>query len=162
MKNLILIAAVAFLMMSACTQKVNLEAEKAMVKVVLAQLIQASETEDLELYSKIFAHDADMVNFGTDAAERIVGWEAFKELIQKQFAASETSKLSVKDQVIKVHDSGKVAWFSEIIDWEIISQGQVLKFEGLRATGVLEKRNGNWVCIQLHYSVPVEGQALQY
>jgi len=162
MKNFILFVAVAFLMISACTQKVDLEAEKTKVKAVVDQLIQVLETEDMELYSKITAHDTDMVNFGTDAAERIVGWEALNELMQKQFAASETSKLSVKDQVIKVHDSGKVAWFSETIDWDVISQGQVVKLKGLRATGVLEKRNGNWVFIQSHYSVPVGGQAFQY
>lgn len=161
MKNFILIVTVAFLMMSACTQKVDLETEKVKVKVVVDQLIQVLETEDVELLSKITAHDVDMVNFGTDVTERIVGWEALKELMQKQFATSETSKLSVKDQVIKVHDSGKVAWFSEIIDWDIISQGQAVKLKGLRATGVLEKRNGNWVYIQLHYSVPVGEQASQ-
>ena len=159
MKNLMaLVMGVVFLMMSSCAQKVDMEGEKVKVSAVLDQLIQVLETEDVDVFSKIIVHDADMVNFGTDAAERLVGWEALKELMQKQFAATENSKLSVKDRVIKVHDSGKVAWFSEIIDWNLVSQGQEVKLEGLRATGVLEKRDGNWLVIQLHSSTPVKGE----
>ncbi len=94
-------------------------------------------------------------NFGTSAGERIVGWNALKEMMQKQFETTETTNISISDQVIKLHDSGKVAWFSEIMDWEIVAGDQQVKLEGLRVTGVLEKREGNWVYVQLHYSIPV-------
>ncbi len=157
MKNLIiLVMGAAFLMMSNCTQQVDIAAEKAKVNTVLDQVIQMMETEDLDLFSRLFAHDPDMVCFGTDAGERIVGWEALKTVMQTQFAATENSKLSVTDRVIKVHNSGEVAWFSEIIDWNMLSEGQTMELKGLRGSGVLEKQNGNWVVIQLHYSVPVE------
>ena len=162
MKNFILIVAIAFLVMSGCTQKVDLEAEKAQVKAVIDQNIQMLVNGDLELMSKIYAHDADMVFFGTDAAERMVGWETIKEVMQKQFAGSETKKVSVRDEVIKVHNSGKVAWFSGILDWDVIADGQPVKLEGVRATSVFEKRNGNWVFVQAHLSVPVSGQAFKY
>ena len=154
MKNYIVLVIATFLIMSSCTQKVDIMVEKEKVNTVLDQVIQMMETEDMDSFSKIFAHDPDMVCFGTDAGERIIGWETLKTVMQKQFAATENSKLSVKDRVIKVHDSGKVAWFSEIIDWDMVSEGQTVKLEGLRGTGVLEKQNGNWVIIQLHYSLP--------
>jgi ketosteroid isomerase-like protein len=163
MKNFIVIVAIAFLAMSACTQKVDLEAEKAKVKAVIDQNLQMLVTEDMELMSKIYAHDDDMVFIGTDAAEYMVGWEAIKETLQKEFAGSETKKVSVRDEVIKVHDSGKVAWFSGILDWDVIAaDGQAVKLEGVRATSVFEKRNGNWVFVQAHLSVPVSGQAVEY
>jgi ketosteroid isomerase-like protein len=162
MKNFIMIVAIAFLAMSACTQKVDLEAEKAKVKAVIDQNIQMLVTEGIELASKIYAHDNDMVFYGTDTAESMVGWEAIKETLQKQFAGSETKKVSVRDEVIKVHDSGKVAWFSAILDWDVIADGQAVKLEGVRATSVFEKRNGNWVFVQAHLSVPVSGQAFKY
>ena len=162
MKNFIMIVAIAFLAMSACTQKVDLEAEKAKVKAVIDQNIQMLVPEDIELASKIYAHDNDMVFYGTDTAESMVGWEAIKETMQKQFAGSETKKVSVRDEVIKVHDSGKVAWFSGILDWDVIADGQAVKLEGVRATAVFEKRNGNWVFVQAHLSVPVSGQAFKY
>ncbi len=59
--------------MSACTQKVAIEAKKAKVKSVVDQLEQVWESEDMELFSKIIAHDVDMANYGTHAAERFVG-----------------------------------------------------------------------------------------
>jgi ketosteroid isomerase-like protein len=156
-KLIVLVVLVTSLVISGCTQNVDidLDAEKVKVKTLLDQYIQATETGDIELFSQICAHDDDMVNFGTEASERIVGWDGLKELMEAQFAATENSKLIVKDQVIKVHCSGEVAWFSEIIDWEMMHQDQEVKMEGLRATGVLEKRNGEWVILQTHYSVPV-------
>jgi SnoaL-like domain len=32
----------------------------------------------------------------------------------------------------------------------------------LRATGVLEKRDGKWLLVQMHFSVGVQEQAVQY
>ncbi len=132
------------------------------MKTVLDLFVKVYETEDMELAYKITAHDTDMVSFGTDAAERFVGWEQGKESLQNAFASFENTKISVKDQVVKVHQSGEVAWFSEIIDWDLLAQGQPVKLQGIRLTGVLEKRNGNWVFVQSHASVPVVGQAVEY
>lgn len=156
-----LIMGVIFMVVSSCAQKMDIEVEKEQVKAVLDQYVKMLETEDMEVFSKIVAHDEDMVNFGTDANERLVGWEELKELMQKQFASTENSKLSIKDRVIKVHESGKVAWFSEIIDWNLESQGQEVELKGLRTTGVLEKREENWIIMQLHYSIPVGEETVQ-
>lgn len=154
----------AFLALSACIQtpKVDLEAEKAQVKMVVDQMARAMETEDVEMISTIVAHDADMVNFGTDAAERWVGWEVLKASIEQQFAAFEEQKVSVRDQVIKVGSGGAVAWYSQIMDWSLTAGGETVNLEGMRATGVLEKRNGKWLIVQMHFSVGVAGQAAEY
>ncbi len=158
MKNFnIFVLGTVLLIISSCTQKIDIEAEKAKVNKVLDQVIQVMETEDMDLLSDLFAHDPNMVCIGTDAGEWITGWEALKTVMQEQFAATENSKLAVKDRIIKVHDSGKVAWFAEIIDWNMISEGKKIKMEGLRGTGVLVKQNANWVVIQLHYSLPAGG-----
>lgn len=155
MKNAIMLVMGAALLISVgCAQKADIAVEKSEVKSLLNQNIQMIETEDAQLLSKIFAHDADMVIFGTNAAERVVGYDALKAVMAAQFEATEVSQLSVKDRVIEVHESGRVAWFSEIIDWRIVSGGQTEKLNGVRGTGVLEKRNGRWVIVQLHYSVP--------
>jgi uncharacterized protein (TIGR02246 family) len=150
------------LVINGCTQKVDLNAEKSNVKSVVDQFIQALETENIELFAKIMAHDPDMVNFGTDAAERWVGWQELKESVEKQFASFDKTKLTVKDQVIKLNSSGNTAWFSEVVDWDVSVQDEPIHIEGSRITGVLEKQNGNWVCVQFHTSVPMSGQAVEY
>ena len=163
-KSFAICAGAVFLVLSACapTQKVDLEAEKAQVKKVVDQIEQAMEAEDVELISTVVAHDADMVNFGTDAAERWVGWEDLEAAVDQQFAAFDNQQVSVRDQVIKVASGGMVAWFSEIMDWNLEAGGEMVSLEGMRATGVLEKRNGKWIIVQMHFSVGVAGQAAEY
>ena len=137
--------------------KVDLEAEKAKVKSVVDQFEQVWETKDMELFSRIMAHDADLVVYGSDAPEHWVGWEPLKESVEKMFPALENTKITVKEQSIKVHPSGNVAWFSEVWDWDMVLEGKAVRSEGQRLTGVLEKRNGSWVFVQFHNSVPVSG-----
>jgi len=141
---------------------VDLEAAKVGVNSVLNQMIQAYETENIDLFSKIIAHDPDIVMLGTDAAERFVGYEPVEESMKKQFESYEESKLTSKERVIKVHQSGEVAWWSELWDVQGKAQGQPYALEGMRVTGVLEKRNGNWIIVQWHASIPVSGQAVKY
>jgi uncharacterized protein (TIGR02246 family) len=158
---LVLFFAAALVALSACTQKVDLEAEKAKVKTVVDQFEQVWETKDMELFSRIMAHDADMVNFGSDAPEHFIGWEGLKGAVEQMFPALENTKVTVRDQVIKVHPSGHVAWFSQFWDWDLVVGGQPVHSEGQRFTGVLEKRNGNWVFVQFHNSVPLQVIFLQ-
>lgn len=141
---------------------VNLDAEKAAVKTVVDQWMEGMKSKDMEIYSRCIAHDPDIVNFGTDAAERWVGWESLKESLERQFKSIDVENFSVKDQVIIVHKSGEVAWFSEIGDFTGKAQGQPFSMEGFRLTGTLEKRAGNWVFVQFHASMPVAGQAVKY
>jgi ketosteroid isomerase-like protein len=141
---------------------VNLEAEKAAVKAVVDQFMQGMKTEDMEIFSSIIAHDPDMQNFGTDAAEIWVGWDSLKESFERQFQSMDVENISTKDQVIKVHKSGEVAWFSEILDFSGKTQGEPFSIEGFRLSGTLEKQAGNWIIVQFHASVPVSGQVVKY
>ena len=141
------------------TQYKNLDisAEKANVKLVVDKFEQFWETQDMTLLSRIFAHDTDMINSGTDAAEYFVGWEDLKESIGKMLPSLDNVKITVANQIIKVHYLGNVAWFSQIWDWDFVFEGQPVHSAGQRLSGVLEKRNGNWVFVQFHNSVPVSG-----
>jgi len=141
---------------------VDLNAEKAAVKTVLDKVVELSEKGDIKLAEKIFAKDTDMIHFGTDAAERLVGYEAAIKSLEQQNAALEEIKITVRDQEIRVHKSGTVAWYSEIIDFKGKAQGQPFAIAGMRQTGILDKRDGNWVIVQTHSSIPVSGQAVKY
>jgi uncharacterized protein (TIGR02246 family) len=141
---------------------VDLVSERASVKAVVDRFPEIMEAEDLELLAQTFANDPNLMVFGTDAAERWIGYDALLESIQIQFASYEETDVTVRDQMITVHPSGEVAWFSEVMDWTVIAGGEEVALEGLRFTGVLEKRQGSWMFIQGHASVPVSGQAMQY
>ena len=161
-KILLLLFGIAFLIFTSCEIKVDIEKDTDDIKSVLNQFNKVFETEDIQLLSEITAHDEDMVSFGTDAVERWVGWESFKEAIQKQFDTLENTKISAKDQVLKISQSIDVAWFSYIMDAQAELQGDQINLEGIRVTGVLEKRDSKWVIVQSHFSVPVAGQVFEY
>ena len=162
MNKLFLLFAFTTLLFNGCAQNIGINAEQAKVKSVLSQFFKSIELEDMELHSKVMAHDNDMVNFGTDAAEHYVGWEAWKKAHIAQWDALDEIKITSKDLVVRIHRSGEVAWFSDVTDWELTDQNESMSFKGLRFTGVLEKRNDNWVIVQIHVSVPVSGQAVEY
>ncbi len=120
------------------------------------------EDEDMNTFDQIVAKDKDLIVIGTDAAERIVGYEAYRDSRSRQFAAFENVEFEVLNRDVKVSSSGKAAWFSEEFNLLLLSKGEPISLEGLRVTGGLEKRGPDWVIVQLHYSVPVAGQAAEY
>lgn len=162
-KLFVLFLGIAIMAISACTEKVDIEAEKPKIQSILDQYVQAWKTEDIEIFAKIFAQDEDMVVVFADKAEPLIGWYSFKEAINEWFESveSEGFNVSFRDQLIKVNASGNVAWLSCIEDGNFIYQDQPVSIEGGRVTWGLEKRNGNWVIVQAHYSFP-SGQWIEY
>jgi ketosteroid isomerase-like protein len=154
----------AMVLIAGCTtaQKANVGAEKAQVKEVLNEYQQAFESGDTTLFFRIMAHDSDMVNFGTDAAERWVGWSEIKQSAKLQMATFHNTSLVISDQVIHIAPTGNIAWFSEVGDLKTTVGDQPVEVKGMRVTGVLEKRAGEWLFVQIHHSVPVSGQAVEY
>jgi hypothetical protein len=112
MKYLFALFVIAIFLIHGCAPKVDVEAEKEKVKAVIDQYAQVLETEDMELFSNIGAHDADMVSFVTNAAERWVGCASLKNAVQKQFDSFDHTKISVRDQVIHVNITSNTSWFS--------------------------------------------------
>ena len=162
MKRVLTFFVFLVLVSNSCTGKANIEIEKENIQSVLEEFIRAWETKNMEKISKIWAHDDDMINFGTDAAERWVGWESLKEKYRQMFESFEKIDFTISNQSIKVSESGTVAWYSENMDGDFVVKGEQVGVKGLRITGVLEKRNGNWVIVQRHVSLPEAGQAVEY
>jgi hypothetical protein len=117
---------------------------------------------DVEMFSQVMSKDTDLVSFGTDDVERWQGWGALEESIKEQFASFNVLGIKRKNKTIKYSQTGDTAWFSEVVDWEVLSGGQKASLEGIRFTGVLENRSGTWVIVQFHSSVGVAGQVIEY
>jgi uncharacterized protein (TIGR02246 family) len=144
---------------SAAEPKTSATAE---VEAMMNQVVKAYETKDIATFTRITAHDPDMVCFGTDAAERWVGWEQLRASSERQLAALEKVKLTAHDRVIKVSRAGDAAWVSELWDMDVVSGGQPANFKNMRVTSVLEKRQGHWLFVHSHASIGVAGQAVKY
>jgi ketosteroid isomerase-like protein len=132
------------------------------VKTVIDRFGRIWEDEDMQAFADLVAHDDDMVVIGTDDAEYVIGYDSFHDARERQYASYENVEFNIYDQSIKLSESGEVAWFAETFDLFLIAQGEPVSLEGIRLTGVLEKRDGAWKIVQLHTSVPVPGQAAEY
>jgi len=165
MKKLkILFAFLIAVSMSACTPQgekcpeVDFDKEISDIRMVLEQYELAREGEDFMTVEQIWAPDADIVLFGTEGDEQLVGIETIKKAMSRQFDEVENTLINISDQKIKVNKSGNTAWFSEVLDYNFIYMGEDMAFEGIRFTGVLEKRDGKWKLVQGHLSVPYEAE----
>ncbi|MCJ7564110.1 MAG: nuclear transport factor 2 family protein [Candidatus Aminicenantes bacterium] len=133
---------------------IDIDTEKAAVKAVLERYIKAFQTRNREGVAEVYAHDEDLVVFGSNPLDRRVGWKMTQAYIDKYFTSVDRIEIGLKDQRIKVHRSGEAAWFSEVLSWKEVEKGKTFVIEGLRISGVLERRDGRWVIVQLHASGP--------
>lgn len=139
----------AFLACEAVLQASN---ETFNIRIVLDELNKAIVTEDLNLYSRHIAPDL-ITGFGVASLE-IVGWEKMRESLRKAWADHDHEVIKTKSQTIRVHDSGQVAWWTEVFDFSFDNKGVHMELKDVRTTGVLEKRKGQWKVVQLHSSFP--------
>jgi ketosteroid isomerase-like protein len=158
MKHLLLIIPIStILLLSACAKPApDIAAETAAVKAVLAHVLEAEQNEDSSLYDAVMSQETNMVNFGAGPDSRYVGLAEFKASQEEKYSMLEDVEVEAADQVITIHESGTVAWFSEVLKYTAMIFGRDMDFE-LRFTGVMVKQpDGKWVIIQSHTSLPLQ------
>jgi uncharacterized protein (TIGR02246 family) len=135
-----------------CHDEGRIEADRTSIKAVLDKYVTSIEKEDIELYGSIFMHDSVMVNFGTGAKERIVGWEALRKVIVDQNAALSETKIAQSDVTINVSPDGQFAWATSLWDFRSTMEAQRIQLP-VRCSWVLEKQNKDWKIVHFHKSV---------
>jgi len=147
----VIVLTIGLALLVACRSGVNQETEKAQIKSVLDSYITSIETENIDLYAKILAHDRDMVNFGTSEPP-IVGWDSLKKIIEDQNAALSQTKIVASDLAIHISKEGDFAWATNLWDFGAMMGKQAIQIP-VRCSWVLEKRDGRWVITHFHKSV---------
>jgi len=160
MKNLFIIIALASIVaLSGCEEPketINIQDELTAVENVLEKYVIANENQDFSLIEQIWAGDDNIILLGTDSHEKYIGWKSIKMAIQSQFKEFEDTYISITDQKININSCGDIAWFSEFLNYNFIYHGRAMSFEDIRFTGVLEKRDGTWLLVQGHVSIPAD------
>ena len=98
------------------------------------------------------SHDEDCINY-TIGGRKYVGWNELAEDLQEEFES--VTKLELPINELTVWTRGETAWFTMELDYiRYIGQGsnQRRSILPLRETGVLERRNGNWILVAWHES----------
>jgi len=140
--------------LSGCSEKPATAADEKAVESVLDNLSQALETQDLTIFSDVISHDPNMVFFGFGPDERWVGYKALENAIRDKMDRYDNLHLIPHDREVTIGPSGDVAWFSELLDWNMMIDGGAVNMKNARFSGVLEKDNGVWKIVQFHLSSP--------
>jgi ketosteroid isomerase-like protein len=105
------------------------------------------------LYS-CFAEDEELFYFCPREDGTIHGRKAFVDLTEGFFMLDDLKAVGfeVRDLQVNLSRSGDVAWYHARLDDYNEWKGQPANWEDVRWTGVLEKRDGRWVIVQMHFS----------
>lgn len=147
----ILFVVLTIMLVMSCQQAVDIETEKTAIRAVLDNYITSVENEDMELYGKNVAHDAEMVNFGA-FGDPIVGWEALEKLISGQNEVLSQTKITASGVSIQIVPSGKFAWATSLWNFKAMMGENPVEWP-VRCSWVLEKRENRWVIIHFHKSI---------
>jgi hypothetical protein len=130
------------------------------VKQVLDELFEAHGKSDLKSFSNCFAQDENLVYMGTDFDEVWYDWQSFYHWMENEIGKWKGISINQKNTTITHSLDGKTAWYTQLIDNCPETKGDTLRIEGFRHSGVMENRNGKWLIVQSHLSVPYTSQNL--
>lgn len=127
----------------------HVEVEKA-----IHDAIGWAQTKDLERLFSIVAQDEEFFIFHPDSKSTILGFEAFRKLGERVWMRPEfkATDFAVRDLRISFSLSGETAWYSAFLDDHAEWDGKPIGWDNARWTGVLEKRDGRWMIVQMHFS----------
>lgn len=131
--------------------------EYEIVKQVITDSLGWAKTKDYNRLESIWADDETIFSHFLFSRNTIIGKKAFMNNAEKfrspDFKATRTE---YRDFRIIFSKSGDVAWFSCNFDDCGEYKGQEFCVENALKTGVLEKRTGKWVLVQVHSSYPAD------
>ena len=119
---------------------------------VIRALVRANAQQDLETMSALMAHDPDAIGYSV-GGRQYVGWEPFAQEMAQEFDDVEKLEIPIVD--LKVWTRGDIAWFAMELDYiryVRTPEGLDRMLIPLRETGVLERRDGQWLVVSWHES----------
>jgi hypothetical protein len=127
--------------------------ERAIIEKNIRDSIGWALKKDRPLAESLLAHDDRLFMFQPDSKSTIAGWSQFvKQFDLWMDPRFKATRFDVRDLRIDISRSGNVAWWSCILDdlgeWD----GKPIGWKDTRWTGVLEKRGGRWIIVQMHFS----------
>jgi ketosteroid isomerase-like protein len=134
--------------------KTTVAEDKKAISQVIYNSIGWAMNKDIDLLYSSMAHDSDFFIYHPDNASTIRGFDSFKNLAESFFMHDDfkATGYDIRDLHITLSHSGDVDLFTAVLDDFGEWQGRPSVWKNVRWTGVLEKRDGNWVIAQMHFS----------
>ena len=153
----------AFLPMLGCASPRPAEADRAAIAKVIDDNIAWFREKNFELLFSTMTNGPDLFMYQLDTATTIRGFEQLKTYSagwrnpDVRYAGHRFS-----DRQIHLSRAGDTSWFSCVLEDCAQVKDRGPRCFTSRYTGVLEKRNGRWLIVQQHFSLPAEAVAADW
>jgi hypothetical protein len=114
-------------------------------------MFESYKKKDLQGVLSFWGNDPDVLVIGSGPDEKSVGVGTFVESLMRDWSQAEITAIGVKDYMVSA--AGAVAWIGADLTFQYKIDEKTQEMLG-RLTGVMEKRNGKWLWVQMHFSVP--------
>ena len=141
------------------TAKIDHETEIAAITEAINTSIKwCLPDKDRNKLYKYVAKDSAFFIFHPDSKSTIKGFENFQNHCETIFfdPCFKATSSEIKDLRINLSADGSVAWYSCLLDDYGTWDGKEIGWTNARWTGVLEKRDGVWLMVQEHFSLPTD------
>jgi ketosteroid isomerase-like protein len=138
----------------------TLAADEQNAEAALRALVRANAEKDVNTLSRLMAHDADITSY-TIGGRKYMGWTDFERDMQEEFRSAHTIEIPIRE--LKVWTKGDLAWYAMELDYirtVVVGNEPQRALLPLRETGVLERRDGQWVLLSWHESFRNAGGAI--
>ncbi len=113
-------------------------------------------TKDINRLYNVCAKDTSFFIFMPNSTDIIDGFEPFHQLAEQVYLNPKFQAKGTEIKDLKIWYSGNVAWYACILDDRGEWDGHPTDWVHARWTGVLEKREGKWINVMMHYSLPAD------
>jgi ketosteroid isomerase-like protein len=128
---------------------------EAEVTAALRDLAEAYKARTLQRALACVAPDEDVVMYGTGADEKRVGLNEIRAQIERDWEQTESTELTY--EWVSVSAVDRVAWAAADATFQIRAGGEAMTLP-VRITMVFENKEGKWLIVQSHFSVPAATQ----
>ena len=152
---------ITLLVFSSCNESpVDLDKAKSEAEAFIESQFDFFSSGNIEDAKKVF--DLDAVLIGTDEDEYLSGWSEVGPSIVGQIAVIKEPVFKSRNLNIVMGDDGKMASYTQLIDFTFKSGEETLEITNVRCSGVIKKSDEGWKVVQIHWSMGVKGQVIEY
>ncbi|WP_281313837.1 non-ribosomal peptide synthetase/type I polyketide synthase [Polyangium sp. y55x31] len=133
------------------------EAEEGAVRAFVHQLLENMQACDGAAIETSWAYGDECVLVPINNSV-IIGAETIRMHYDRGGAAYRETRIRVYDERIQIFAGGRAASVTARFDAEMVLQrsGKRATYPGVRASWILEKEDGQWRLVHVHYSLPAE------
>jgi hypothetical protein len=130
--------------------------EKEKISKVISSSIGWFKEKDTTLLFSIILNDTNYICVNPNKKIE-KGFDDFKKNVPIWMNPDLTYvRHEIRELEVNIARCGEVAWFFCRLDDVASYKGELSAWEDVRWTGVLEKREDNWVIVQQHFSYPAD------